>query len=82
MGWDKMTPSPTTLLLLILGKGALIIISAVVGISFKDTTSSLQNTLSKNQTKLHLLSTVFQPFFPTHEQELRQLFNEVCVLDQ
>ena len=34
MGWDKMTPSPTTLLLLILGKGALIIISAVVGISF------------------------------------------------
>ena len=34
MGWGKMTPSPTTLLLLILGKGALIIISAVVGISF------------------------------------------------
>ena len=41
-------------------------------ILFKDTTSSLQSTLSKNQTKLHLLSTVFQPYFPTHEQEIRQ----------
>ena len=41
---------------------------------YKDTTSSLQSTHSKNQTKLHLLSTVFQPYFPTHEQKIRQCF--------
>ena len=38
----------------------------------KDNTSSLQSTLSKKQTELRLISTVFQPYFPTHEQEIRQ----------
>ena len=32
----------------------------------KDTTSSLQSTLSKNQTKMHMLSKVFQPYFTSH----------------
>ena len=33
---------------------------------------TLQGTLSNNQTKTHLLSTLFQPNFPSHEQEMRQ----------
>ena len=38
----------------------------------KDTICSLQSMLLRKQTKLHLLSTVFQQYFPTHEQEIRQ----------
>ena len=48
-------------------------------LKMKDTTSCLQSTLSKNQTKLHLLSTVFQLYFPTHVQEIRQCIQwRVC----